>query len=484
MKRIFFIIFLFFSAFSLKAQQTMVEAQKIYFNTSDFDFNASWQYLSTDLYLVNMSKLENLLNTAWANDKSWKKEIQSVFITAQLNGSIFNGLTYPLYNFTVSDEKTGKIYTSDTYDGIPIISNMPLSGKGSALTADISLQVVTKTKANIIAEFVQKQLGLLMQIKSWTDIKSVLQNELAKLANGQNKYVFNSTIQIYDDMSSKRKIHSIGVYMFCPGGKSVYIDGATKNTLDGILRSEKTPAFGGLIPNAEFPYMVVVNYKSQYSAELDTKGEITADVVVQRRQKIDEAYKNKEIFPEIYEQEKWLNGYLEKYAALYETACREYNYNKDYTVLLKSGSCYLDLNKMKETVSTGSLNNEVFEDCFKKLYDDIYNRSKRELALNANLKKMTSTVDFYLSHKEPSQLSTAEIQSGLKLFNDYDFCDADSQFANEMCSYKMKLKKSSGGDYNDNTSDETSGGEEYDSDEDFARKMLKDLDNATIEIKK
>ena len=449
---------------NVNAQQTTVEAQKVYYGTSDFDFNASWQYLSTDLFLVNMSTVENLLNAAWSGDK-WKKEIQSVFITAKLNGSIFNGLTYPLYNFTVSEDKQGKVYASDTYDGIQIINNMPLSGKGNSISSEISLEVITKSKANRIAEFVQKQLAVLMSIKSWTDVKNVLQQELAKLASGQTKYSFNSTIQIYDDMASKRKIHSIGVYMFCPGGKSVNIDSETKSELDRILASGKIPAWNGTVKNAEYPYMVVVNYKSMYKSDLDTKGEITADAVSQRRQKIEESYNNKEIFPEIYEQEKWLNGYLEKYAALYETACREYNYNKDYSVLLKSGGCYLDLNKMKETVYVGSLSNEVFEDCFKQYYEDIYNRSKRELGLNNNLKKMTAVVDFYLSHKDVDQLSSEEIQQGLNLLNDYDFCDADGQFAREMCSYKIKLKKSSGGetDDDDNRNDNPSDNDNNDS---------------------
>jgi hypothetical protein len=241
--------------------------------------------------------------------------------------------------------------------------------------------------------------------------------------------------------------------MFCPGGRSVHIDSETKSNLDKILTTGKIPAWSGVVKNAEYPYMVVVNYKSMYSSELDTKGEITADVVAQRRQKIEETYKNKEIFPEIYEQEKWLNNYLEKYAALYETACREYNYNKDYSVLLKSGGCYLDLNKMKETVYTGSLNNDVFEDCFRKYYEDIYSRSKRELGLNNNLKKMVSVVDFYVANKDAGTLSSSDAQKGLELLQNFDFCDADGQFAREMCSYKMKLKKSSGGDFEDNEDD-------------------------------
>ena len=513
MKKIFTTILLVLSMLNGNAQQTTVEAQKVYYGTSDFDFNASWQYLSTDLFLVNMSTVENLLNTAWSGDK-WKKEIQSVFITAKLNGSIFNGLTYPLYNFTVSEDKQGKVYASDTYDGIQIINNMPLSGKGNSISSEISLEVITKSKANRIAEFVQKQLAVLMSIKSWTDVKNVLQQELAKLASGQTKYSFNSTIQIYDDMASKRKIHSIGVYIFCPGGKSVHIDSETKSELDRILASGKIPAWSGTVKNAEYPYMVVVNYKSMYKSDLDTKGEITADVVAQRRQKIEESYNNKEIFPEIYEQEKWLNGYLEKYAALYETACREYNYNKDYSILLKSGGCYLDLNKMKETVYAGSLNNEVFEDCFKQHYEDIYNRSNRELGLNNNLKKIANVVDFYTTHKDVDQLTKDEIQQGLKLLNDYDFCDADGQFAREMCTYKMKLKKSSDKDNdvvidnddsnNDNTADDNnnhSDDENNTSDddnnssnddnsedssddgefnEDTMSKMLEDLDNVEV----
>ncbi|MBQ4406275.1 MAG: hypothetical protein II852_04605 [Bacteroidales bacterium] len=469
MKKLLVSTLLVFNVLTSVAQQTLVEAQKVYSGTSDFEFNASWQYLSTDLYLVNMSTIDNLLNTAWNNDKGWKKEIQSIFITAKLNGSVFNGLTYPLYNFTVSDEKTGKIYTSDTYDGIPIINNMPLSGHNNSISSEITLEAITKNKANRIAEFVQKQLAVLMSIKSWSDAKNVFQQELMNLAKGQNKYVFNSTIHIYDDISSKRKIHSIGVYMFCPGGRSVHIDSESKNNLDKILSSGKIPAWSGIINNAEYPYMVVVNYKTMYNSELDTKGEITADVVSQRRQKIDEAYKNKEIFPEIYEQEKWLNGYLDKYASLYETACREYNYNKDYSVLLKSGGCYLDLNKMKETVYAGSLNNEVFEDCFKKHYEDIFNRAQRELGLNNNLKKIVDVVDFYFSHKDIEQLTVEEVQQGMKLLNDFDFCDADGQFAREMCAYKIKIKKASGEtveDENEDNGDSTEDNEDNSSDGD------------------
>ena len=124
---------------------------------------------------------------------------------------------------------------------------------------------------------------------------------------------------------------------------------------------------------------------------------------------------------------------------------------------------------MKETVYAGSLNNEVFEDCFKKHYEDIFNRAQRELGLNNNLKKIVDVVDFYFSHKDIEQLTVEEVQQGMKLLNDFDFCDADGQFAREMCAYKIKIKKASGEtveDENEDNGDSTEDNEDNSSDGD------------------
>ena len=68
---------------SLAQRPHNVEVTELYNKKVDYNFNEEWQYLTTDLYIMNMDKIEALLDGVWAGEKRGKKIVKSVFISAE-----------------------------------------------------------------------------------------------------------------------------------------------------------------------------------------------------------------------------------------------------------------------------------------------------------------------------------------------------------------------------------------------------------------
>ncbi len=423
------------------AQQNQLEINEVYYKTSDFRFNAEWQYLSTDLYLMNMGTVNTLLTDLWGSERQWKKNVQSIFITAQLQGSVLDGLTYPLYNF-VSEQNGGTMELMDSYDGIHIIDNMPLSDKDNLISSKISMEVVTKSKPSVVMDFVNRQMGLIAGFTSFPKAVQTLTGELAKLgANATKKYVFNSTIQIYKDFNPDRKIHSIGVYFFHPNGLHWNLDHNDSIAFNHFVKTadshtNKHQLFE-LMKWKKYPYLIVVNYKSKYASNLDTKTEITERGIISREDEINRKYNNHEIFPEIYEQETQLNEFLRAYVDLHNTDVK-YSYNNSPAILLDVARKYQALLNLKDVKFSKLASNDVFNGSFKKFYNEIVDKSTSELSRTQQLAKAIELVKIIKEYKTFSDYESNE-QTLAKL----NYFDLDSDdFSMQISQLKSRIEES------------------------------------------
>ncbi|MBR6900704.1 MAG: hypothetical protein IKN30_01405, partial [Synergistaceae bacterium] len=145
-----------------KAQNFEVEVSEAYNQKASYDFGSQWQYLTTELYLMNMKTLDKLVDeTFFRNDtKRKKKSLKSAFITARLDGTTtFNGITYPLYYFKTSEDGTF-VNIKNNNSGVRIIDNLPVSTvKGNKIDAVIDMQFEMQNSPNIVLNFISEQLG-------------------------------------------------------------------------------------------------------------------------------------------------------------------------------------------------------------------------------------------------------------------------------------------------------------------------------------
>ncbi len=359
---------------------------------------------------MNMGTANTLLTDLWGSERQWKKNVQSIFITAQLQGSVLDGLTYPLYNFV--SEQNGAMQLMDSYDGIHIIDNMPLSDKDNLISAKISMAVVTKSKPSTVMDFVNRQMGLIAGFSSFPKAVATLTGELAKLgASATKKYVFNSTIQIYKYFNPNRKIHSVGVYLFHPNGQHLTFDHNDSIAFNRFIKTagsntNKQQLFD-LMKWQKYPYLIVVNYKSKYSPELDTKTEITEETILSRKKDISQKYNNHELFPELYEQETQLNEFLSSYVDL-QNSDTKYSYTKSSSDLLDVANKYLSLTKIKDNKFVKFALNDVFKNCFQRYYNDIIDRATSSLTRNQQFAKVIELIKIIQDYNNFSNNETNE----------------------------------------------------------------------------
>ena len=387
-------ILLLLLTFNAGAQVNYIEVNEIYQKTSNYNFGSEWQYLTTDMYLMNANTLDKLLQNTFP-PYTIKNSLKSVFISAKLQGSILEGLEYPLYNFMKGTNNRMEVV--DNYEAVTILKNMPLSGNDN-ISAKISVEAVYSAKTiNTFVNNVMEKVNIISKFTSLTSAVGALKDELTKIsANSDKKYIFNSTIQIYRDFNPDRKVYSIAVYMFHNRGFNYNVQNSGIN-FDGILNSGSDYVNNSSLQAAmqdkdlPYPYLIVVNYKSKYVSELDTKAEITSKVVMEREKSIESKKESKEINSEIFAHEKHLNEFLNKYAVFYESVANEYKYNKNAEVVAKIISQYRDLCATKDIALKNYSSNGLFTSCFQKHYEDVVNKADIELSYHPELEKAKST---------------------------------------------------------------------------------------------
>lgn len=380
------------------AQKTHnVEVTELYNKKVDFNFNEEWQYLTTDLYIMNMDKIEDLLDGVWAGEKRSKKIVKSVFISAELQGTILNDISYPLYNF-ISNENDGRIQT-DSRDKVRIMNNYPVSSVSQSVSAVIKMEIITKDKENALFDFVSKQLKNISGYSTPLSAAKTLTGELSNLMESRiknTKYEFSSTIDIYKEDFDK-KLFSVGVYMFQPEGNNEKpnITNFVNDFDSEDINKNNIPNF---ISGINYPYLVSVNYKSKYVSPLNITSEITDESVLQRKIDIKAKYDGKELNQKLYSQEQTLNQFLEEYVRL-QKAEKNYSDNKNRTNQEGKNQMQLDLIDSYKTFYnlycqriTENEDDEIFKDIFKHHYDDVLKLADKNMARNSELKNIMEIV--------------------------------------------------------------------------------------------
>lgn len=380
-----FILFLFFLLISQHLiAQNNIETRLGYSYTDKFEFSDEWQYLSTDIYLFNGSKFTRVLNELESGVKKPKKryrnQLEYLFITAQLkNMKLFGNdeIVYPLYNFYVDQDKDDyKTQVSDNLEVVRIIDKMPLSSTQNNIDATIKAKAVTNDEGDQVFNLVANQLVNLSKLSNPTGAVLSLVGEFGNLLSTRTQkreYRFSSTIRLYEGQDFDTRLHSVRVYVFVPGDvKTINIkpvrlaDYLSKNTnkLDRRMLEEMTNY-------KDYPYMVVVNYKSLYKMDVLTGDEVTLDLIEKRKQKIQSAYDQKLVNDETYRHEKLFVEYLRVFAEMkqhlniyrlnYRNNSPEINAKNLFAIIQEYKRLKATLDAREKEFKTNSAYNNIFK---------------------------------------------------------------------------------------------------------------------------
>jgi len=409
---LFIFILLAIASKNISAQEVIKVHPEFKKNVS-YNFSNEWHYLSSELYLFNQDKFDNLINELYPIVKKNTKKnepdnsVQSILVTAKINNTTMgNELVYPIYNFKV-DKNAEKYKTQTTTNAelIRIIDNLPMSSVNKYVDARINLEIITEQKSNKIYEIIADQLNIVSQLSNPTGAALTLVGELGKVLKNKakgNSYQFESTVRIYEEEDFNKRLHSVNIYVFMPiAAEQAFIDttalGIYLDTTDNpvINRGKLTQ----LLKYFKYPYMVIANYKSKYISAPVIGDEIDFDAIEKRRTKVKSAYESKLLTTEIYTQEIKLIEFLEKFAQLkIDINNYELNYKNritdDFTrMYLKILKEYRSLKNLYKLRNTEFKNDEVYNNEFKKIYESILVNSEIYLEKDNNLRNIKECVN-------------------------------------------------------------------------------------------
>lgn len=440
MKKIFVIIVfivLFFN--NIEAQQS-IKTLPEYKKTANFVFTNEWQYLSTDLYLFNAEKFNKLITDIATNLNSTRPRrdpeiiIDYLFITANIKDVKFFGgdLTYPIYNFQVQKSTASyQTITGNSAEVIRIIDKLPLSATNDFIQAEIKGEAITHNNMDQVNSIIATQLMNISTITNPSAAVLSLVGEFGKFLKSKTegkKYEFSSTIRLYDGQNFDERLHSINIYVFTP--TSVQQTNLNATALTNYLDSAKFPvidrrALSGMIQFQDYPYIVVANYKSRYLIEPIVGDEIDFETIETRKQKNRYAFDNALISRDIFFQETKLIEFLEIFAKLkleintyrlnYQNAITE-DFSKNLFIILQN---YRLLKTTFESRKMEFANNAVFNNEFKRAYEDILINSELYLEADNNLrtiKELVNTVHLFTVNQS-MRLDSAQRETYLRKLN-------------------------------------------------------------------
>jgi hypothetical protein len=321
-------VLLWLIAASTALAQDIIVVNPEFKKTVPYEFNSEWHYLSSDMYLFNGTKFQTALNGIYAAlPKKRRAECpnpENILITATIDGTALGKLCYPIFNFNVkTTDGTMKTYTADSYEAIRLMDNLPLTTIGnSKIDCNINVDIITKATPNKIFDFVASQLKSIADYSTPMSAAKTLVGELGGLitAKTTNKeYKFSSTIRLYEEDGFSKRVASVSVYSFIPSQKgsariqsealSQYLDTIDNPRLD-------RDKIASLVRCPQYPFMVIVNYKSKYVSDPVIGDQTTSETVEARLAKVKKAYENQLLSPEIYTQELKLIDYLNDFVTL------------------------------------------------------------------------------------------------------------------------------------------------------------------------
>ncbi|MCF6241087.1 MAG: hypothetical protein L3J74_07060 [Bacteroidales bacterium] len=440
-------VLLFLLYNSVFAQES-IKTVAAYKQKVNFEFSSEWQYLSTDLYLLNADKFSYLINQIAMNSSGKKKKrggndyIQSIFIQATVKDVKFFGgdVVYPIYSFQIQKDEKYTTQIADNAGVIRLIDNLPLSASKDYIDAEINGDIVTNNNKNKFILLVAKQMQNISRFSQPNTAVFELIGELGKFLESKTtgkQYKFSSTIRLYEDQDFNRRLHSINIFVFIPS--SLQKVTVTTGNLSNYINSENPvinqKKLRQLITFRRYPMMIVVNYKSRYESEPVIGDQIDYEYIAERKRKMGNAYKNELINEQTYIFENELIKYLELFVRL-KLDINNYSLNKqnkitddfrkNIFVILQDYRKMLDYKNSKERQY---YNNSGFNDEFKEKYENILNTAKIYLAADQDLKNIKEVMNIVYrnSATDNIQADSAMLEHDLKILHLIDFPESEKQ---------------------------------------------------------
>jgi hypothetical protein len=409
----------------LAQSQTTIKTITALKQKSSYPFSHEWQYLSSDLYLLNAQKFSDLLNDIASLNSNGKRrrkklgseKLQSLFIKANIKNLKFFGgdVVYPIYSFRVSENKDFTTVETGNIEVVRLIDNLPLNESNEVIDAEINGEAITQKNTNEFLKLIRKQLQNLSSLSKPNMAILDLIGELGKYIESKTagkQYKFSSTIRLYEGQEFDKRLHSVNVFVFVPSSinKVNIYSSALENYVDITENPEvNQEILGKLLRYKKYPTIVVANYKSRYNSQLVIGDQINFDYLNKRKLKIQNAFQNELINETTYDQELKLIEFLEIFADLKLNISNfklnlknniTNDYSKNHFVILK---IYRNLLKTKKLRTLQFYGNPEFENEFLPKYESVITNAG--LYLNernslTNIKQVAELIEFEELNKE------------------------------------------------------------------------------------
>ncbi|GGK64587.1 hypothetical protein ACD591_01445 [Rufibacter glacialis] len=324
------LLFLVLCAFTGQAQD-MIQTRLGYHYLDKFEFTDEWQYLTTDMYLLNAGQFSKVINELeQGTTKARRRDyinLESLFISAQLkNAKLFGQepVVYPLYNFAfepATDKKNYASRISDNIDAIRIIDKLPLASDERNIDATVQARLFTSDSREVFFNIIANQLTNIAKQMSPQAAMLSLVGEFGNLIRNsaqRKEYKFSSTIRLYEGQNFDTRLHSVRVYVFVPSFaklpalRTPRLTELLSNSPQGIERQKLEAALN----YKDYPVLVVANYKSLYKMDALSGSDITSETIERRRVRIEQAFTAGLVTEDAYKQEKLFVEFLRNFSDL------------------------------------------------------------------------------------------------------------------------------------------------------------------------
>ncbi len=417
----FFLLLLTLTLTTNLYAQRDIEPRLIYSDTTSFNFTGEWQYLSSDIFLLNADKFSTLINELDFSRNEPKKnrrkkmaveeeQLEYLFITASLKNVKFfgeNDITYPLYNFQILRDKENKYQTfvSDNIDHVRIIDNLPLYSARDYIDAEIRVRAITNNDRDQVLALVATQLKNLSKITTPTEAVMSIIGEFGNFIESNTRkkeYRFSSTIRLFEQKNFDTRLHSIKLYLLTTANTPPvdYNPLNVRMLLDTIAHGRLTrDQLCEIVSIRNYPVIVVANYKSLYRTEQLTGDEVSFASIEKRKLKVENDYRLGLINAETYRQEKDLLSFLNIFAQLknhldvYNLNYRTGNQDAISVSLFRVMQYYRQLLRAFEEIKFKYRGNSTFSTIFNREYESILGFASLYLDDDHNLKSTKALVN-------------------------------------------------------------------------------------------
>lgn len=408
-KSLIFFTALLFS--NLLRAQTNIETQLVYTDTANYLFTSEWQYLSTDVYLFNPHKFDQLINEMefqdmgrkWFSRTNTEEKLEYLFVSASLKKVKFlsnTDLVYPLYNFQINrdNDKKYRTYISDNISHIRIVDNLPLYSAGNHIDAEIKVQAITNNNSDMLISLVGKQLQGLSEITNPSAAVFSLIGEFGNFLESNTRkkeYRFSSTIRLYEQKNFDTRLHSVKVFVLhTPKSSNFnYSDSVFSTYMDTTVQPNiNRDKLQQLIDFNDLPVLVVCNYRSMYQMDQISGDEVTREAIDERRARLLIDNKNGLISDETYKLERDFLRFLTVFVELknslelYKLNQSSGNIEVTHKNLPKVLSRYSSLLTLHSELKQKYKGSPIYSSVFVGEYDEILSFARLYLGADPNLR--------------------------------------------------------------------------------------------------